>query len=277
MSHTETRDRPLAGVTVAITADRKGPELQASLQRLGAGVVWGSTMRALPPEVDGLLTAETAALLAIRPVWFAVSTGSGLRAWLAAADHAGTGDDVTNLLRNAKVVARGAKSNGALRAMGIAPVFVSAKETMEDVTAWLSDQMAPDELLGVQVHGGEVMGTLDNLRHHIGGLLTVAPYRWVLPAEQAAAELVVDRILDGTVQVLAQTSAPSCRNLFAVAAAMGRREELIQALRGDVCIAAVGPVTARAFEELGIAVDVMPQRARTADLLRAITHWASLR
>lgn len=277
MSSTETRDRPLAGVTVAVTADRKGSELQASLQRMGADVVWGSTMRALPPEEDGMLTAETAALLAARPPWFAVSTGSGLRAWLAAADHAGTGDDVANLLRNAKVVARGAKSHGALRAIGISPVFVSAKETMDDVTSWLSDHLAADDLLGVQVHGGEVIGTLDDLRHRIGGVLTVAPYRWVLPAELAAAELVVDRILDGTVQVLAQTSAPSCRNLFAVAAAMGRRAELIQALRGDVCIAAVGPVTARAFDEVGIAVDVMPQRARTGDLLRAIAHWGSQR
>jgi uroporphyrinogen-III synthase len=273
----DTQDRPLAGITVAITADRKGPELQASLQRLGADVVWGSTMRALPPEADDLLAAETAALLAVQPAWFAVSTGSGLRAWLAAAEHVGTSDEVTSLLRNAKVVARGAKSHGALRAIGVRPVFVSAKETMDDVTSWLSDHMARADVLGAQVHGGEVIGTLDNLRHRIGGVLTVAPYRWVLPAELAAAELVVDRIIDGKVQVFAQTSAPSCRNLFAVAAAMGRRAELIHALRGEVCIAAVGPVTARAFEEVGIAVDLMPQRPRTADLLRAITHWANLR
>ena len=277
MPGTDEQAGPLAGVTVAITADRKGPELQASLQRLGADVVWGSTMRALPPEADGLLAAETAALLSAQPAWFAVSTGSGLRAWLAAAEHAGTGDDVTGLLRNAQVVARGAKSHGALRAVGVEPVFVSAKETMDDVTSWLTEHMTRTEVLGAQVHGGEVIGTLDNLRHRVGGVLTVAPYRWVLPADLAAAELVVDRIIDGNVHVFAQTSAPSCRNLFAVAAAMGRRTELIQALRGEICIAAVGPVTARAFEEVGIAVDLMPQRPRTADLLRSITHWATRR
>ena len=92
MSATEQRARPLAGITVAITADRKGSELQSSLQRLGAVVVWGSTMRALPPEVDELLAAETAALLAAKPAWFAVSTGSGLRAWLTASENRGNGD-----------------------------------------------------------------------------------------------------------------------------------------------------------------------------------------
>lgn len=268
---------PLAGVTVAITADRKGPELQASLQRLGAAVVWGSTMRALPPEADELLAAETAALLTAAPAWFAVSTGSGLRAWLSAADENGTGDDVRNLLLNSQVVARGAKSHGSLRAIGVTPVFVSAKETMDDVTSWLAEHVGRTELLGAQVHGGEVIGTLDNLRHRVGGVLTVAPYRWVLPADLAAAERVVERIIDGSVDVFAQTSAPSCRNLFAVAAAMGRRTELIQALRGEVCVAAVGPVTARAFEEVGIPVDLMPQRPRTADLLRAVSRWAELR
>jgi uroporphyrinogen-III synthase len=269
--------RPLAGVTVAITADRKGPELQASLQRLGAEVVWGSTMRALPPEADELLAAETAALLTAAPVWFAVSTGSGLRAWLSAADESGTGQDVRRLLLNSRVVARGAKSHGALRAIGVTPVFVSAKETMDDVTSWLAEHVGRTELVGAQVHGGEVIGTLDTLRHRVGGVLTVAPYRWVLPAELAAAERVVDRIVDGSVEVFLQTSAPSCRNLFAVAAAMSRRAELIQALRGEVCVAAVGPVTARAFEEVGIPVDLMPQRPRTADLLRAVTRWASAR
>jgi uroporphyrinogen-III synthase len=277
MSATDPHSGPLAGVTVAITADRKGPELQASLQRLGADVVWGATMRALPPEADELLAAETAALLAAQPTWFAVSTGSGLRAWLNAADHTGSAAEITALLQTAKVVARGAKSHGALRAIGVRPVFVSAKETMDDVTSWLSEHMLRADLLGAQVHGGEVIGTLDNLRHRIGGVLTVAPYRWVLPADLAAAEFVVDAIIAGKVHVLAQTSAPSCRNLFAVAAAMGRRTEVIQALRDDVCIAAVGPVTARAFEEVGIAVDLMPQRPRTADLLRAISHWSMLR
>jgi uroporphyrinogen-III synthase len=241
MTNTSAHGGPLTGVTVAITADRKGAELQASLQRLGADVVWGSTMRALPPETDDLLAAETAALLVAAPPWFAVSTGSGLRAWLTAADHAGTGEAVTRLLHTGKVVARGAKSHGALRAIGVTPVFVSVKETMDDVASWLSEHMARSELLGAQVHGGEVIGTLDNLRHRTGGVLTVAPYRWVLPTDLAAAELVVERIIDGHVQVLAQTSAPSCRNLFAVAAALGQRTELIHALRGNRSASALDP------------------------------------
>ncbi|HEX8496366.1 MAG TPA: uroporphyrinogen-III synthase [Actinomycetales bacterium] len=265
---------PLAGVRVAITADRKGEELRAAFTRLGAEVVWGPTMRAVPPLLDPLLEQETRALLEADPTWFAVSTGSGLRAWLDAAGRAGLREDVERLLHRTRVVARGAKGHGALRGLGITPVHVSDTETMDDVCAWLGERMAGDDVLGAQVHGGEVIGTLDDLRPRVRRVLTVAPYRWVLPDDLAAAQVVVERLVAGEVDVLAQTSAPSARNLLDVAGAMGLRERLVQALREDVCVAVVGPVTARAFEEVDVGVDVMPGRARTGDLLRAVSSWA---
>lgn len=268
---------PLTGLRVAITADRKGAELQASLERLGAAVTWGSTMTAVPPERDTLLEVETRAILAANPTWLAVSTGSGLRAWLQAAERFDLREDIEALLRQTRTAARGSKSHGALRALGVQPEFVSPKETMDDVCSWLRERLAGNDVLIAQVHGGEVIGTLDALRPRVRTVLTVAPYRWALPDDVGPARSVVERIVAGEIDVLAETSAPSVRNLFVVADGMGVRADLVRALRGCVCVAAVGSVTARAFEEAGIAVDVMPKRPRTGDLLRAITHWAATR
>ena len=262
---------------MAITADRKGAELAASLRRLGAVVTWGSTMAAVPPERDTLLEVETRAILTAGPTWLAVSTGSGLRAWRQAAQGFGLGDEVDALLRRTPTVARGAKSHGALRGLGVEPRFVSPQETMDDVCSWLRERLGESDVLAAQVHGGEVLGTLDALRPRVRSVLTVAPYRWVLPDDLGPARVVVERIVTGDIDVLAETSAPSVRNLFVVADGMGARAELVRALRGPVCVAAVGPVTARAFEEVGIGVDLMPTRPRTADLLRSIAHWAATR
>ena len=269
----ESSSGTLAGITVAITADRRGAELAASLQRIGALVVWGSTMSAVPPEQDTLLEVESRAVLTADPGWLAVSTGSGLRAWLQAAEGFGLREEIEELLRRTRTVARGSKSHGALRAMGIEPEFVSPKETMDDICSWLLDRVVPGDVLAAQVHGGEVIGTLDALRPRVRDVLTVAPYRWVLPTDIAPARQVVDHLLSGGVDVLAETSAPSVRNLFIVADGMGCRNELVRALKVGICIACVGPVTARAFEEVGIAVDLMPTRPRTADLIRSIVHW----
>ena len=273
----DSRRMPLDGLRVAITADRRGAELASSLQRLGAQVTWGSTISAVPPEQDSLLEVETRALLAAQPTWLAISTGSGLRAWLQATERFGLRGDVEALLVGTPTVARGSKSHGALRGLGVEPAFVSPKETMDDVCSWLGERLQPADVLAVQVHGGEVLGTLDDLRPRVTAVLTVAPYRWVLPDDVGPARRVVERIVAGQVDVLAETSAPSVRNLFVVAAGMGVGTELMRALREDVCIACVGPVTARAFEEVGVGVDVQPVRPRTADLLRSIAHWALTR
>ncbi len=272
-----SQPRPLSATRVAITADRRGAELAASLQRLGATVVWGSTMTAVAPELDSLLEVETRALLGADPTWLAVSTGSGLRAWLQAAEGFGLATEVEALLRATRTVARGSKSHGALRALGIEPEFVSPKETMDDICSWLSDRIGPGDVLAAQVHGGEVIGTLDALRLKVRAVLTVAPYRWVLPDDTGPARQVIEQILAGGIDVLAETSAPSVRNLFAIADGMGARAELLRVLRAQVCIAAVGSVTARAFEEVGVSVDLMPTRPRTADLLRSIVHWSATR
>lgn len=268
---------PLHSLRVAITADRKGAELAASLERLGATVTWGSTMTAVPPEKDTLLEVETRAILSSSPTWMVVSTASGLRAWLHAAEGFGLRKDIESLLQRTRSVARGSKSHGALRALGIEPDFVSPKETMDDICSWLRERLGSGDVLAAQVHGGEVIGTLDALRPRVSSVLTVAPYRWVLPDDLGPARIVVQRIVAGEIDVLAETSAPSVRNLFAVADGMGARSALLRVLHGGVCVVAVGSVTARAFEEVGVAVDVMPTRPRTAALLRSIAHWAATR
>lgn len=271
------RAQVLDGVRVAITADRRGAELAVLLERTGATVTWGSTMTAVPPERDSLLEVETKAILAAEPTWLAVSTGSGLRAWLQAAEGFGMREQIEALLAHARTAARGSKSHGALRALGVEPEFVSPKETMDDICSWLGDRLTAADVLAAQVHGGEVIGTLDALRPHVRSVFTVAPYRWALPADLGPARVVVEKILAGEVDVLVETSAPSVRNLFLIADGMGARADLLRALRGPVCVASVGSVTARAFEEVGVGVDVMPNRPRTADLLRSVGHWAMTR
>ncbi|WP_084647095.1 uroporphyrinogen-III synthase [Parafrankia discariae] len=263
---------PLTSTRVAITADRRGAELAASLERLGATVTWGPTMRAVPPEQDELLEVETRAMLAAKPTWLAVSTGSGLRAWLQAAEGFELRAELETFLGRTRTVARGSKSHGSLRGLGVEPEFVSRKETMDDVCSWLGEHIDPADVLGVQVHGGEVVGTLDALRPRLRAVVTVAPYRWVLPLDTGPAERVVERLVAGEVDVLAETSAPSVRNLFVIAKRMGAHADLLRTLRGRVVVACVGPVTARAFEEVGVPVDLMPTRPRTADLLRSLVH-----
>lgn len=264
------------GLRVGITADRKGRELHDALTRRGADVCWGPTLRVLPPDRDDLLIAETDALLAAQPSHLVVSTATGLAAWLDALDvgrHAAVGD----LLRVTPVAARGAKAAGGLRTVGVQPVFVSPRETTEDVVAWLVPHVEAGAAVAVQVHGGEALGSLDPLRRRGVAVHTVAPYRWALPCDLEPARTLVGRLASGSLDLLACTSAPAVRHLFTVATSVGLADSVRASLRSRVAAAAVGPVTAAAFEEEGVPVAVMPTRARTGDLVRAVAGFAARR
>jgi len=264
------------GLRVGINADRKGREFRDALARRGADVTWGPSMRVVPPIEDALLPHETDLLLASTPTYIVVSTASGLTAWLDALP-ASTRQAVLDLMGRTPLVARGAKGVGALRGLGLSPVFVSPRETTADVVDWISDRLNPGDTVGVQVHGGEALGELATLRRRGGTTVTVTPYRWALPVDVAPAQLLVHRIIDGAVDVLACTSAPSIRLLFDIAVQAQAADELRAALRNGTAAAAIGNVTAAAFEDLGVPVVLMPTRPRTGELIRGIDAWSQRR
>lgn len=261
------------GLRVGVTGARKGAELTEALERRGAIVTWGPTVETVPPESDAQLLAETDAILASQPDWFAASTGVGLCAWIEAADTHGRGKALRALVEAARTVARGPKAVGALRALGVKPEFVSPQETDADVAAWLGMSMRPGEVVAVQVHGADVGRAYRELERREIRVLRAVSYRCVLPGDRAPARRLIDRIVNGDVDVVVSTSAPAACNLVAIAAEMGWRAPLECALRERVAVAAVGPVTATAFERAGISVSIMPQRFRTGELIRALDSW----
>lgn len=266
------------GLRVGVTGARKGGDLVAALQRRGAEVMWGPT---LDPDVlsdDAELVAQTDAVLGARPSWLVASTGVGVTAWAAAAERAGRGDALRGLLAGVRVVARGAKAVGALRALGVAVVFVSPQETDADVVAWLLGRVADGEPVAVQLHGDRsAPSAYRPLLERGVEIITVAPYNCRLPSDPEPAHHLVTQALERHLDVVVATSRPAVLNLFALAAARGRRQALVAAFCQGLAAAAVGSVTAEAFEEAGVPVTVMPRRARTGDLIRALESWASRR
>lgn len=269
----------MQGLRVGVTGARKGGELVAALERRGALVTWGPTLAPDQPESDAQLLVETRTILDAAPGWLVLSTGVGVRMWVEAAGRLGHGEALLRLLRATPTLARGSKAWGALRTLGVEPVFVSPLETDADVVAWLQPRVRASETVAVQLHGAGGLAEYQALESQGARLLSVTPYRCELPDELGAAKRLILDVLDGRIDVLVATSATAARNLLAIAAQMELESELVAALRPDrgVVVAAVGPVTAEALEDLGVPVGVMPKRARTGELIRSIEGWAQRR
>jgi uroporphyrinogen-III synthase len=259
------------GLRVAVTAARRGAELVSLLERRGAAVVWAPTVGPDCTSPEAALIAQTDAVIAAGPAWVVASTGVGMRAWIDVAQRHQRYDALVETLRGARVVARGAKANGAVQALGVSPVFVSPQETDEDVAAWVKPRLLSDDSVAIQLHGGGRRDPYREVQRAAGTTVFVDVYRTAPPADGDRARRLVRAIADRTVHAVTFTSPAAARNLFEIGA--DQADALRAAFSSDVAAVTIGAVTSAALEDLGVAVALMPTRPRTADLVRALHAW----
>lgn len=262
-------DTPLAGRTVAVTAERRSDELAGLLERRGARVVLAPALHTVPVEDDTELRATTAACVAQAPDVVVVTTAQGFRGWLAAADAAGLGDDLRARLAESELLVRGPKGRGAVRGAGLREAWSPESEALDELLAHLLDAGVAGRTVAVQLHGDPLTGFLTALRDAGATVREVPVYRWVPPLDPAPLERLVGQVVAAEVDAVTFTSAPAATSLLRTADAQGRGDELVRALSGPVLAACVGPVTAAPLERRGV-VTAQPERSRLADLVRLV-------
>ncbi|MFJ6214267.1 uroporphyrinogen-III synthase [Streptomyces sp. NPDC092296] len=266
----ESGPGPLAGWTVAVTADRRREDLVGLLRRRGARVVEAPAMSTLPLEDDEELRAAVAACVAAAPDYVAVTTGVGFRGWLGAARSWGTGDELTAALARSAVACRGPKATGAVRGFGLREAYASPGESNDELLGWLLDQELAGRRVAVQEHGAPMPEFCAALRAAGAEVLPVPVYRWGPPADPGPLRELVAAAVAGEVQVVTFTSQPAVQGLFDQARQLGRYEELVAALRdGRVLAAAIGEVCARPLDAAGVP-SVHPERGRLGSLVRLL-------
>ncbi len=258
---------PLDGFVVGVTADRRWEEQAELLRRRGARVVHGPSIRTQPLGPDGGLQGATQALLDSPPSHVIANTGIGVRAWLEAAESWGAGDALVDVLRGARIYARGPKAAGAIGAMGLEVTASSATGRLDD----LVDQMLAGSLAGARValqRDGSGSPAV-NARLGAAGaeVIEVPVYRWTLPDDHAPALRLAQAVIAGRVQAVTFTSSPALRNLFSIAQEHSVDAELRDAFNGKVAAACVGPVCADAARSKGIDAPLVPGKARLGPLV----------
>ncbi|MHA7239866.1 uroporphyrinogen-III synthase [Arthrobacter sp. TMS1-12-1] len=259
----------LAGFRIGVTSDRRSGDLIDALERRGASVFHAPALKIAPIAEDVDLLSDTTDMVAARPDLFIITTAYGMRRWFEAADAAGLGDDLLEVLGGGRIYVRGPKARGAVRAAGLDDVGISSDET----TATLVDELLQQDLagltIGVQLHAYADAHQLERLRSAGATLLTVTPYRWIKPEGSERLPRLIDAVCTGQLDCVTFTSAPAVDALFSTAAEQGLQEELIGRFQRSVVAAAVGPVTAQPLFDAGIA-PIVPERFRMGALIRLV-------
>ncbi|MDN3351416.1 uroporphyrinogen-III synthase [Actinomadura sp. DC4] len=262
-------EQPLAGFTVGVTAARRHEELAALLERRGARVVHAPAIRLVPLADDAVLLAATREMLA-RPVDdLVVTTGIGLRAWLETADGWGLRDDLMRLLGGVRILARGPKARGAVRAAGLAEAWSPESESCEEVLRYLLREDLAGRRIAVQLYGEPCPELTDGLRRAGADVVEIPVYQWALAEDPEPLRRLVGQAVAGTVDAITFTSAPAVGATLSLAAEYHAEEALLHALRTRVMAACVGPVTAAPLERRSVPT-VRPDRARLGALVRTL-------
>jgi uroporphyrinogen-III synthase len=192
-----------------------------------------------------------------------------MRRWFEVADTAGLGAELSEVLEQARIFARGPKAVGAVRAAGLE----EAQHPDLDTTASLVDVVQAAGLAGrrvaIQLHGYTDEVQLARLREISASVHTVTPYRWVAPTATDRLPRLIEAASRAQLDAVVFTSAPGAVATLETAGALGLRPAFVQALGTDVMAAAVGPVTAAPLRDAGIE-PVMPDRFRLGALIRLV-------
>ncbi|GAA5067223.1 uroporphyrinogen-III synthase [Thermocatellispora tengchongensis] len=270
-SSPETEPDALAGFTIGVTATRRREEFCALLERRGARVVSAPAIRLVPLAEDSDLLAATRATLAGPVDDVVVTTGVGFRGWMAAAEGWGLSAQLGEHLTKARLLTRGPKARGAVRAAGLNDHWTPPTESCEEVKQHLLGQDLRGRRIAVQLHGEPLTGFVADLRAAGAEVIEVPVYRWLPYRDSSPLRRLVTQAVSGGVDAVAFTSAPAVLAMLNAARADGLEEALLAAFSGSVVAACVGPVTAGPLVTRGVPV-IQPDRSRLGALARLLAR-----
>ena len=266
---------PLTGFRVAVTSARRADELATLLRRRGATVTSAAAIEMVPLPDDDELQQNTVSLIESPPDIVIATTGIGFRGWMSAADGWGVATALTEALSKARVVSRGPKATGALRAGGLPEEWSPDSESSREVLHYLLEGGIAGARIAVQLHGATddwdpFPEFLDELRAAGAEVVPIRVYRWHPAPRNGDFDQLVAGIAEEKFDAVSFTSAPAVASVLMRAGEMGLEAEVLSALRGGVHAMCVGPVTARPLVRLGVPTSA-PERMRLGALARHIT------
>ncbi|WP_370180509.1 uroporphyrinogen-III synthase [Rhodococcus wratislaviensis] len=267
-------DTPLCGFTIGITASRRAEEFATLLTRRGATVVHAPAIRIIPLADDTELERVTRQIIDNPPEIVVATTGIGFRGWIEAADGWGEAEELGRALASSRLLARGPKAKGAIRAADLREEWSPASESSAEVLDHLLGEGVEGKRIAVQLHGATtewepVADFCEVLRCAGTDVIAVPVYRWTPLEDQAPMDRMIELIASGGLDAVSFTSAPAVASLLTRAKETGMIEMVLHSFRHRVLAACVGPVTAGPLRELEVPT-TMPARSRLGALARHI-------
>ncbi|HKO89514.1 MAG TPA: uroporphyrinogen-III synthase [Polyangiaceae bacterium] len=256
---------------IALLESRMSRELSRLVEKHGGTPLCVPALREVPAVSSEAQRQVVDDLVRTRHDTVIFMTGMAASLLFEAAEHQGRRQELVQGLQRVTTVARGPKPTAALRGFGVPPTL-TAREPY--TSAELIDALSKLPLEGRRVllfHYGERSATLaETLRARQVLLEERWLYRWMMPEDTRGLEALVGRLLAGEVDALVITCQVQFRHLLEVARQLSLGPALLEALRREIVVAAVGPTCHAVLQVHGVAVHVLPDQPKMGPLVRSL-------
>ena len=260
----------LGGKVIAITESRRGPELASLITKLGGVPYSAPAVREVPRRDRGPALDVLERICRHEVAGIVFLTGVGARAFLILAQEAGQREALTTAFDGMFVAVRGPKPTAVLREARLRIDLVPSEPTSEGLQAALITRELRGQTVAVQLYGEDNPVLVDGLRARGATVLEIPLYEWAIPEDRGPLVRLIHDLTGGGIDIMAFTSSPQIKHVFAVAERLNLRDPLVEALRNRVTVAVVGPVCRATLAEHGIIPRIQPEKGTMGALVHAI-------
>jgi len=263
----------LKGKTVAITRPREQAEETGKLIKQYGGKPYFIPSIEIKAASDlSAVESFIAELAKEKNDYVIFMSVNGIRYLLSSAENLGLKTQLKKGLEKTLTMAVGPKTAQELRNHNIPVGLVPAKYSSEGILECLRQYGVSGKSIYIPRTRGATPDLANRLRAMGGEVQEVYVYESMLPSDQDLKKRFLQDLIDGKIDAIIYGSSLSARNLFKMLRELISKEKLRDIMNNKLTIVAIGPVTAETLSEIGLRVDVMPEKYTFEEALIKLAH-----
>ena len=265
----------LKGRTVAITRPRDQAEETGNLIKQYGGKPYFVPAIAIKAASDLSAVESFIAELAKEKIDYVIFMSvNGIRYLLSSAENLGLKAQLEQSLEKTVTMAVGPKTAQELRNHNIPVGLVPAKYSSEGIIECLRQNVVSGKSIYIPRTRGATPDLAKSLRSMGGKVQEVYVYESMLPNNKELKERFLQDLTDEKIDAIIYGSSLSAKNLFKMLRELISKEKLRDIMNSKLTIVAIGPVTAETLSEMGLRVDIMPDKYTFEEtLIKLAHHW----
>ena len=264
----------LKGRTIAVTRPREqAAESGKIIRRMGGKPYFIPTI-----EIKGSRDLSTTkrfieALLLEKVDYVILMSVNGVQYLFSAAESLGLQKKLEQGLKKTTIIAVGPKTARELENHQIPANLIPETYTSEGIVQSLQQRSAKGKTIYIPRTSEAPPELAEKLREMGNAVEEIYVYESQLPKDLGKSKKFIQDLSDGKIDAIIFSSSLGVKNFFLMMSQHGTVKKVQALLNQKLTVVAIGPTTAKTLVEMGVRVDVMPEKHLFEEALQALARY----